>query len=156
VGGPESSSRNFFSVSPRSTRRNQGDAKIDHRLFGGNNLLVRVSISQQSQPNQGAYIYSPQSFGQTQFSGFSSANSNLFFENSFQWADHLSIIRGSHRFKTGGEIRRFRFDGFQGFPPSGNYYFGATYTSIRVFRRQRVCPTPNFCGDRQLRPAAHA
>jgi hypothetical protein len=60
VGSQESSSRNFISTSPRETGRKQGDARVDHELFKGNNLMVRFSFSEQSQPSQGAYIFSPE------------------------------------------------------------------------------------------------
>ncbi|MGH9659724.1 MAG: carboxypeptidase-like regulatory domain-containing protein, partial [Bryobacteraceae bacterium] len=59
VSGPESTSRNFFSVSPRGTDRHQGDLKIDHRLFKDNNLMARFSMAQQYRPIQGSYIFSP-------------------------------------------------------------------------------------------------
>jgi hypothetical protein len=59
VGSAESTSRNFLATSPRGTNWDQGDVKIDHRINGANNLTVRLSLSQQYQPNQGAYIFSP-------------------------------------------------------------------------------------------------
>ncbi len=215
VGDPESTSRNFLSTSPRETGRNQGDGKVDHRLFRDNNLMVRFSFSQQVRPNQGAFIYSPQenvfhtrnaalsdthifsptvvnefrfgynrsnssevalradegtafaaknglqsgpvigfpsvsfqfsgeSFGQSQFSGFGAASSTLNFENSFQWADHVSIIRGNHALKTGGEARRFRFDRLPGFPMSGSYFFGAIFTSNPSVAQQTGLPYGDF------------
>lgn len=59
TGASGQTSRNFFSTSPRETHWNQGDIKVDQRLWEGNNLMARVSISRQSQPNQGIFIYSP-------------------------------------------------------------------------------------------------
>jgi len=215
VGASGSTSRNYISSSPRETSRDQGDLKIDHRLFEGNNLTARVSISQQYRPNQGAYIFSPQesvfhtrnatlsdthifsptvvnevrfgfnrsnssqnalkldesiafaaqnglsngpvigfpsvdfrysgeSFGQTQFSGFGAASSTYNFENHFQWADHLSIIRGSHTLKTGGEARRFRFDRLPGFPLNGTYFFGAIFTANPSVSQQTGLPYADF------------
>ena len=67
--------------------------------------------------------------GTTEFTGFSGAKSSFSFENAFQYADNVSIIRGPHTFKVGVDIRRFRFDRLTGFPASGSYYFGAIYTS---------------------------
>lgn len=67
--------------------------------------------------------------GATEFSSFSGSKTNFGFENSFQYADNLSIIRGAHTFKTGVNIRRFRFDRLLSVPANGNYYFGATYTA---------------------------
>ena len=215
VGSQESSSRNFLSTSPSELGRKQGDVRIDHQLFKGNNLMGRFSFSQQSQPSQGAYIYSPQetlfntrnaalsdthlfsptvvnefrfgfnrsnssqvalkaadgiafaaqnklqsgsvigfpavdftftgdSFGPAQFSGFGAAASNLIFENSFQWADHLSIIRGNHSLKMGGELRRFRFDHLPTFPASGDYFFGATFTGNPSLAEQTGVPYADF------------
>ena len=51
-----------------------------------------------------AISFSGLTLGQTQFSGYGASSNNLYFENSFQWADHVSIIHGSHTMKTGGEI----------------------------------------------------
>jgi hypothetical protein len=59
TGAPGQTSRNYFTASPRETRWNQGDVKLDQRLWEGNNLMARVSISRLSQPNQGIFIYSP-------------------------------------------------------------------------------------------------
>jgi hypothetical protein len=59
TGAPGQTSRNFYSASPRSTHWNQGDVKADQRLFEGNNLMARVSVSRLTQPNQGIFIYSP-------------------------------------------------------------------------------------------------
>ena len=200
AGGPESVNRNFLGASPRGLGRNQGDIRLDHRLFENNNLMVRVSHGRQTQPNQGVFIYSPSesvfnptnvaisdthilrptvvnelrlgynrtnvgqvplllaesngfaakngfqsgpvigfpsmnftstgdSFGQAQFTGWGAASTTLNFENSFQYADHLSISRGSHTMKMGGEARRFRFDRLPGFPMSGSYFFGPIFTA---------------------------
>jgi hypothetical protein len=201
VGGATAASRNYLAVSPSATKRNQGDAKIDHRINDKNNLMARVSISNQNVPSQGNYVYSPskQLFnirnaalsdthvfsatvvnearfgfnrantsaqailgqesidftakagmafgpifgfpylywnsagqsqgGQTEFSNFSGAKTNYGFENTFQYADHLSVIRGAHTFKMGADVRRFRYDRLLSVPAAGNYYFGPTYTS---------------------------
>jgi hypothetical protein len=75
------------------------------------------------------WTYSGQTLGSTEFSSFGAASTNYAFENSFQWTDNITLIRGAHTIKAGADLRRFRFDRLQGYPPSGNYYFGATYTS---------------------------
>jgi hypothetical protein len=67
--------------------------------------------------------------GATEFSSFSGAKTNYGFENTFQYADNVSIIHGAHTFKTGVDVRRFRFDRLLSVPASGNYYFGSTYTA---------------------------
>ena len=215
VGAPGATSRNFISTSPNEANWSQGDVRIDHALFHGNNLMARVSISQQSQPNQGSYIYSPQvslfntrhavlsdthivnprvvnefrfgynrsnmsqvalkasegsafaaqnglqsgpvigfpsvdfnytgdSLGPTEFSGFGAASSTLNFENSFQWADHISIIRGNHTLKTGGEVRRYRFDHLPGFPMSGDYIFGSFFSANPSLNQDSGLPFADF------------
>ena len=75
------------------------------------------------------WTYSGQTLGTNQFTAFTAATTNYSFENAFQWADNVTLIRGNHTFKTGADVRRFRFDRLQGYPNSGNYFFGATYTS---------------------------
>jgi hypothetical protein len=62
------------------------------------------------------------------FSAFTGASSNFAFENAFQYSDNVTIIHGDHTIKTGVDVRRFRFDRLQSFPPAGNYFFGPTYT----------------------------
>src|SRR5262249_10261220 len=167
AGAPGSLARNYFAASPQQIDRNQGDAKVDHRLSDKNNLMARVSVSKQTQPNQGSFIWSPQEIlfntvnaplsdthvfsprvvneyrmgfnranssrqalfikeatqfaaqnglasgpiiglpsvnfnfsgltqGVAQFSSFGAATTNYFFENSFQCADNLSVVRGGH------------------------------------------------------------
>lgn len=67
--------------------------------------------------------------GTVEFTGLSGAKSSYGFENAFQYADNVSIIRGAHTFKTGVDIRRFRFDRLTSVPAAGSYYFGAIYTA---------------------------
>jgi hypothetical protein len=75
------------------------------------------------------FAYSGNGLGANEFSGFGAASSMLVFENSFQWADHLTVIHGSHTLKMGGEVRRFRFDHLPAFPLSGSYVFQSTFTA---------------------------
>ena len=45
--------------------------------------------------------------------------------NSFQWTDSLTIVKGKHTIKFGGDVRRQRFDQFLVFENSGYFqYFG--------------------------------
>src|SRR6266852_3909739 len=82
--------------------------------------------------------------GPTEFSGFGAASSTLNFENSFQWADNVSIIRGNHTLKTGGEARRFRFDRLPGFPMSAAYFFGAIFTANPTLTQDTGLPYADF------------
>jgi Carboxypeptidase regulatory-like domain/TonB dependent receptor len=43
--------------------------------------------------------------------------------NSFQWTDNLSWVKGSHSFKFGLDVRRYRFDQFYYFDVNGEYTF---------------------------------
>ena len=46
--------------------------------------------------------------------------------NSFQWTDSMTIVKGKHTIKFGGDVRRMRFDQFLYFENSGYFqYFGS-------------------------------
>jgi len=64
--------------------------------------------------------------GQLLYSQFGGGASNLNFENTFQWVDNLTWIRGNHAMKFGGDIRRNRFDQLTG--GFGEYIFGAIFS----------------------------
>lgn len=67
--------------------------------------------------------------GSQQFTSWGGGDSNLNFENRFQWADNVNITRGAHSFKTGADIRRARFDTLKGTPFHGEEIYGSTFTS---------------------------
>jgi hypothetical protein len=216
TGAATALSRNFLANSPQSTDRNQGDLKIDQRISDKNNLMARVSLSNQSVPSAGSFIYSPstQLFnirntvlsdthvfsphvvnearfgfnrantsaaatlaqqendftakaglafgpifgfpslywnssgssqgGTTEFSNYSGAKTNFGFENTFQFADNLSVIRGSHTIKMGADVRRFRYDRLLSVPASASYYFGPTYTANPSISASAGLPYADF------------
>jgi Carboxypeptidase regulatory-like domain/TonB dependent receptor len=72
------------------------------------------------------FAFSGQSSGATQFSNLGGGAPNLAIENTFHWADSVSITRGNHNFKTGGELRRYRFDNIYG---GGTLIFGPIFSS---------------------------
>jgi hypothetical protein len=82
--------------------------------------------------------------GATEFSSFGGAKTNYGFENTFQFADNVSIIHGAHSIKTGVDIRRFRFDRLLSVPANGNYYFGATYTANPSLAQPGGLPYADF------------
>jgi Carboxypeptidase regulatory-like domain len=55
----------------------------------------------------------------------------LRYENSFQWVDNFTLIRGKHNLKFGADIHRFRGDFFQISleSPRGHFSFDQNYTS---------------------------
>jgi hypothetical protein len=55
----------------------------------------------------------------------------LRYENSFQWVDNFSYIRGRHSLKFGADVHRFRGDFFQISleSPRGHFGFDQNYTS---------------------------
>jgi Carboxypeptidase regulatory-like domain len=63
--------------------------------------------------------------------GESGANPDINIENSFQFLDNLTLIRGSHTFQTGGDFIRFRQTFFQllGGTPGGSFTFEQYMTS---------------------------
>lgn len=46
--------------------------------------------------------------------------------NTFQWADNLSVIKGSHTMKFGADVRRSRFDQTLYYNVNGSYTFDST------------------------------
>ncbi len=48
---------------------------------------------------------------------------------TFQYEDVLTVVRGSHTLKFGGEFLRHRQDGFSGYPTRGSYTFNGQFTS---------------------------
>ena len=72
------------------------------------------------------FAFSGQNSGTTQFSGIGGGNPNLAIENTFQYADNISITHGNHTFKTGGDLRRYRFDNING---GGTLIFGSIFSS---------------------------
>lgn len=69
------------------------------------------------------------SLASNEFSAFGASTTNFFIENSFEWSDNITIIRGPHTIKTGADLRRFRFDRLQGNPPSASYFFEPLFTA---------------------------
>jgi outer membrane receptor protein involved in Fe transport len=72
------------------------------------------------------FAFSGQISSATQFSSIGGGNPDLAIENTFQWADNLSITRGNHTFKTGADLRRYRFDDING---GGTLLFGSIFSS---------------------------
>ena len=72
------------------------------------------------------FAFSGQISSATQFSSLGGANPDLAIENTFQWTDNLSITRGNHTFKTGGDLRRYRYDAING---GGTLLFGSIFSS---------------------------
>jgi len=73
-----------------------------------------------------AFAFSGQISSATQFSGIGGGNPDLAIENTFQWADSLSINRGNHTFKMGADTRRYRFDDING---GGTLLFGSIFSA---------------------------
>jgi hypothetical protein len=75
------------------------------------------------------FAYSGNISGSTQFSSWAGGGSNLNIENTFQWADTVSITRGNHTLKIGGDIRRYRYEVLKGSPFFGEVIFGSIFSS---------------------------
>ena len=69
--------------------------------------------------------------GMQSFNGFGDGSGGPFINknNVFQWMDNLSIVRGRHSLKFGGEVRRDRFN------QSGNSYLAPYLTFSTTFTR---------------------
>ncbi len=73
-----------------------------------------------------SFAFSGQGSGSSQFSGIGGGSPDLAIENTFQVADNISITRGHHTFKAGGDFRRYRFDNING---GGTLIFGSIFSS---------------------------
>jgi Carboxypeptidase regulatory-like domain/TonB dependent receptor len=76
-----------------------------------------------------AFNFSGESTGSTQFDGWGGGASDLNYENRFHFADTVSITRGRHNWKAGGDIRRNRYDNLRGNPFFGQFIFGSIFSS---------------------------
>jgi len=72
------------------------------------------------------FAFSGQISSTAQFSSIGGGNPDLAIENTFQYADNLSVTRGNHTFKMGGDFRRYRFDDING---GGTLIFGSIFSS---------------------------
>jgi hypothetical protein len=72
------------------------------------------------------FAFSGQISSTAQFSAIGGGNPDLAIENTFQYADNLSVTRGNHTFKMGGDFRRYRFDDING---GGTLIFGSIFSS---------------------------
>lgn len=76
-----------------------------------------------------AFNYSGEGTGSTQFDSWGGGANDLNYETRFHFADTVSITRGSHTMKMGGDFRRPRFDNLRGNPFFGQFIFGSTFSS---------------------------
>ena len=75
------------------------------------------------------FTYPGTESGTAEFSSLAGGNSVLIIENRFQLSNNLSITRGNHTLKIGGDVRRLKEDTLFGTPFYGEYIFGSTFTS---------------------------
>src|SRR5690606_25248960 len=84
----------------------------------GGDFALQNDISLLPCPVQGfpgiAFKFSGLPNSASQFTGWGGGNSDLNIENTFHVADNISINRGNHTIKFGGEVRRYRFDAIRG------------------------------------------
>jgi Carboxypeptidase regulatory-like domain/TonB dependent receptor len=80
-------------------------------------------------PGFPALDFSPsgQISGQVLYHSVGGGGSNLNFENTFQFVDNITKIRGNHAIKFGGDLRRHRLDQLSG--STGDVYFGSIFSS---------------------------
>ena len=91
----------------------------------------KVGLSLFPFPVQGfpTMTFSPtgQISGQQLYSQFGGGSTNLNVETVFHAVDNVTVIRGNHAFKMGGDFRRNRFDNLSG--GFGQYIFGSILSS---------------------------
>jgi hypothetical protein len=76
-----------------------------------------------------SFIYSGQSNGSAEFTGFGGGDLNLNTLQTQQLADNLSWTHGKHSLKTGVDIRKTLFDVLKGDPYFGASIYGATFSA---------------------------
>ena len=72
------------------------------------------------------FAYSGLTSGGTQFSDIGGGDPTLLIENTFEGAENLTWMRGSHSFKVGADVRRYRVDSIYG---GGNSIFGSIFSA---------------------------
>ena len=93
--------------------------------FANQNNIALFPFPVQAFPSI-AFNYSGQVNTTAEFTALGGGDSNLAIENTFQVSDNLSLMRGSHSFKLGGDFRRYRFDNING---GGQLIFGSIFSS---------------------------
>jgi outer membrane receptor protein involved in Fe transport len=74
-------------------------------------------------------IFSGQSNGSSEFTGFGGGDLNLNTQQTQQLANNLSWTHGKHSIKTGVDIRKTLFDVLKGDPYFGASIYGATFSA---------------------------
>jgi len=138
AGGPNATSRNYLGTSPTSLGRNQGDVRLDERISEKDSLMVRVSVSKQTQDNQGVYIFSP---AQQLFNTINAvvSETHLFSPtviNEFR-AGYNRANSSSQALKAAEEVAFAAENGFQSGPitgfPNVNWTFSGQTQSTNQF-----------------------
>jgi outer membrane receptor protein involved in Fe transport len=110
------------------TRHN--GSSVPNRTSDGVEFAAKNNIAMFPFPLQAfpgiQFAFSGQISSAAQFSSIGGGNPDLAIENTFQYADNLSITRGNHTFKIGGDFRRYRFDAING---GGTLIFGSIFSS---------------------------
>ncbi|MBI3281927.1 MAG: TonB-dependent receptor [Acidobacteria bacterium] len=89
-GSSDAQSRNYFRQAARGTDRDRWDLRVDHRLSASNNLYVRYSSSEESEPSPG------------RFEGFIGGGS------TFSNVTRHVVLNDTHVFSP-GVVNEFRF-----------------------------------------------
>ncbi|HUQ90282.1 MAG TPA: TonB-dependent receptor [Bryobacteraceae bacterium] len=105
------------------SRNGDGRAGADFAKQAG---LALFPFAVQGMPSM-TFSRTGQISGQLAYTGFGGGATNLNFENTFQWVDNLTHIRGNHALKFGADLRRHRIDQLLG--GFGEYIFGAIFSA---------------------------
>lgn len=109
----------------RSNGSRIGDGR-EGAAFGRQAGLALFPFAVQGFPSM-TYSRTGQISGQLLYTQFGGGATNLNFENTFQWVDNVTWVRGNHAIKFGGDLRRHRIDQLTG--GFGEYIFGAIFTT---------------------------
>ena len=76
-----------------------------------------------------AFNFSGNRSGPQQFNPWGGAGSNIDVQNTFEWRDNLTFVKGKHTIKTGMEIYRLRDDFIGGDVFFGRLFLGSIFTA---------------------------
>ena len=108
-------------------------ARVNIATIGASEGVATPGLARFPFPVQGlpefAFNFSGNRSGPQQFNSFGGAGSTSSIENTFQWTDNITTVRGKHTLKAGLDIHRFQNNFIGGDVLLGRMIFGSIWTS---------------------------
>src|SRR5205823_4246641 len=125
-----SATRNYVYTPPSPQRTDQFDIRLDHNLGSADRVFFKYSYDKSTSTTPGNLppAGSAAPVGPYVSGGTYSLLSNMLATISYQFEDVLTVVRGSHTFKFGGNYIRHDFNGFTVRQPRGLFDFNGQFT----------------------------